>query len=80
MTAIHKIRGELKRTSGRAARMVLFRKLRRARGKLNKMWHDGKKHKGYGRKLTGPPPKAHPGKPTPPTTSEPSGPTQTVLP
>lgn len=80
MTAIHKIRGALKKTSGRAARLALFRKLRRARGKLNKIWNDGKKHKGWGRKLTHPPKPAHPGKPTPthPTTT--TGPTQTVIP
>lgn len=80
MTAIHKIRAELKRTSGREARMVLFRKLRRARGKLNKTWNDGKKHKGWGRKLTNPPKPAHPGKPTPTDPTDPSGPTETVLP
>lgn len=75
MTAIHKIRGEIKRTEGRAARMVLFRKLRRARGKLNKIWADGKKHKGYGRKV--PPKPQHPK----PTTTQPStDPTQTVIP
>ena len=78
MTAIHKIRVELKRTSGREGRMVLFRKLRRARGQLNKTWNDGNKHKGWGRKLANPPKPAHPGKPGPTQPTEP-GPTQTII-